>query len=294
MVTLITTNPTFEIASKINDVYEKREHAGVELVRYTLILGKYLRELKPHIPHGEWTQWVINNTSYTSIRTAQSDMKLFLVWQPYLDRLMFLNLDDSDATIDAMTFDDVSLVVSAMRRLAQGEISNTAFEIALSRLDELHHLDMTDANEAIDSALFIDSCGNLEKETAVQIAGYGLSPTLFPVINDMSNDYPEVIDEMKNTGHLYVPHLDNGEGRQIPLRDVTSDHINLVTGENSRQKYLSDQDENFSSGNGVQFNHVATLKGSKHEVLAQLAYLKEKILAVDNDLQVKVTLTVSV
>lgn len=81
--------------------------------------------------------------------------------------------------------------------------------------------------------------------------------------------FPDVVSEMKMTGAVYVPGLDNGDGKQVPLSDLGRTDVEVVLGANSMEGYARHYQEQY------EWEPVISFIGTREMIIREAQRLME-------------------
>lgn len=271
----------------INETIRIREENEINTFVQALRAGRLLSEIKPTIKHGEWTAWVQDNTRYNHIRVAQMDMKLWVTWSPYAEKLAELGIinDDDDkeqAIADKLNIEVINTSLQAMRQFTKRDTPELALQIAMDELLEgVNIIDESRAKNIIDIARAIEELPDDDKTVAMELVSkHNLqNDEIIKSIPTIRAKSPELLDEMVATGHIPVPMTDESNGRDervVPISKASRTDVDISLGEHGIVSELERQDK-FKRGFADQqiqrdnFKFLTTFTGTKEELIELLS-----------------------
>lgn len=275
--------PKITIESKyleiINETIRRRKLNRRDDITQALKAGRALTELKPTIPHGKWQEFVLANTDYTSVREYQIDMRFWEYWKPYVDRLQAsgiifdLNSPENDL-VGSLTDEEIQVCFSALHEFTSSNVPEFAIEAALKSIESGNGLTIADSKRIAAAAKKVE---NLESETVRDIArdmivNSGVTnPDVLELLPTVIAEAPEIIQEIRDSGHIFVPGVNNGDGRQVKIANASRTDLEIVLGRHSIEEELSRQKEikdDLFEVNG--FDYLGTIEGSPSDIINQI------------------------
>lgn len=236
----------------VNATIAKRKRNNRDNITQALRGGRVCVEvLKPMIKYGEWESWVIANTDYATARAATNDMQFWLHWKEHINSLVKSGIiHDITAPENELveTLDDelVAVSLSAMQEFMRKGVPDLALKLALETLQSGKATELTakGARRVVDAAKAIEQLPKDAQAMAQELyVEHGLdNPEVIAELPSLMANQ-EVLDEIKSSGHIFVPGVDNGNGRQVALSNASRTDLELALGRADVEQELSKQQD---------------------------------------------------
>lgn len=243
----------------------RRKKNARDTLKQSIVAGYYLTHIKSSLGHGNWLSWLRDNAldlgygglSTDPVRAAQYDMALYRKLLPHLDTMLSLGIITEEASDAIDNLDDTAsvFVMSAFYEFTRKDTPDLAIELALETIAALQaetpdddEDDNTPQGDSMDSrkssgsikfdkphskrlikyAKAAEALSDDDRETAKALYRHGMdNPDILEQLPLLKKEYPEIVEEMVNTGTLSVPQ--NDEQMDVSLISVTD--INLAMGD---------------------------------------------------------------
>jgi len=295
---LATENLHEAVINDISETIRIRRNNHRHNVVLSLRAGKLLLEvIKPTIEHGHWQNWIVENATrigYDSIgndpvRLAQGDMQLWKTWKEHIPRLIEIGaispmLDSSNPQLEeqlvqSMNDEHINISLAAMQTFVSKNVPEVAIDRAIIELVETKKLTSEDAKRIVAASTAIENLPDDMKSIGQTLYDKGLrNADIIKRLPDMISEHEEVVEEMILSGHLHVPGVGNGEGQQIPIRDISTTDVDIVTNRADIEQELTIIQETRSSLDAQKdrkqnFTYLESFQGTKEQIIHQLNQL---------------------
>lgn len=247
-IQLIT--PLQQAIQDVNATIAKRKRNNRDNITQALRGGRLCVEvLKPLVKYGEWETWVVANTDYATSRAATNDMQFWLHWKEHIAGLVKSGIiHDITAPENELvnTLDDelVAVSLSAMQEFMRKGVPDLALKMALESLQSGKATELTakGARRVVDAAKAIEQLPKDAQAVAQELyVTHGLdNPELIAELPSLM-EHQEVLSEIKSSGHIFVPGVDNGNGRQVAISNASRTDLELALGRNDIEEELAKQ-----------------------------------------------------
>lgn len=261
-------------------------------IMQSLRAGRCLEKIKSCVPYGEWGAWLdgnLDSMGYTevysnAVRAAQLDMQFWSSWQPYLAQLESLGVvspDDNveEQIVDNLTNNQVSVALSALQEFMKKGITETGFNMVLRHLEQNDTLSIHQAKTLAQISKAFDALPSQEARDAANLlfTKYGVTnPQVVQRIPDLLKNAPDILHEMLDTGHVYIPVAD-GKSLHVSLISETDLDIVLKNEDVERDlRRLQHIKESIAKRDAVRrdFDFVNRYEGTLDEILRLLKTVK--------------------
>ena len=234
----------------VNETLAKRKRNNRDNITQALRSGRLCVEvLKPSIKYGEWETWVTKNTDYATARAATNDMQFWLHWKQHIQELIDsgiihdINAPESEL-VNTLDDDLVAVSLSAMQEFMRKGVPDLALKLAIESLQSGKATELTakGARKVVDAAKAIEalpaSAQTIAKELYME---HGLdNPDVIAQLPAMLQN-PDMMEEVKSSGHIFVPGVDHGNGRQVAIAHASQTDIELALGRSDVEDELLKQ-----------------------------------------------------
>lgn len=299
-----------DAVSEINLTIHKRKQYRRKTVSEAIKAGRILRDhIKPRVRHGEWESFVVSHFTYRVARDAQLDMQLFEAFEPYLEDLLKTGVISPNALEDDILSDDIvedetiDIAINAMHTLMRSADSERTVRLALDQIAKQKSLTTPQVKQLIDGAQSIDvlpvSDEVKEELTALVSEWNCYNPDVIHTLSEIRETNPETYQSVLSSGTIFVPGVNNGEGRIVEIAKASQTDIEIAIGREDVEAEISKQVE---LGNLVDdlkakpeqpknsvdnpFRFLRRIEGDKGKILEEITKLLS--LPASNNLDIRV------
>jgi len=292
LLSAMDANPVTLNITAVNDTIKQRERNNRDNITQALRAGRILSEhLKPQIPHGEWRQWVLDNTDYVTVRAYQSDIQLWEAWKGYADQLVELGIvkdvrQPEYELVSDLDDETVSTSLSALQLFMRKGTPDSALDMAIKDLQRENSgttgLSIKRAGTLIETAKAIEELPEVDRQTARTLYNeHNLTnPDIIRQLPNIRSKAPDIIDDMMASGFVNVPGVNNGQGRAVNLSNASLTDIELSMGDadvTNELQYQNDkrQQREEREETGRKWKFEQSIEGSRLSIIEQLKIMMD-------------------
>jgi hypothetical protein len=263
----------------INETIRRRANNKRDDVTQSLRAGRELAKLKATVPHGSWRTYVMSNTDYRSEREYQIDMRFWEYWRVHIPDLTRLGvIHDMNAPefdlVNSLSDAEVNVCFSALQEFIGTNVPDFAMDAALRNIELGNGLSISDSKKIASAAKLVNAMpdGKARDVAKDLILNHGaINPDVIEILPQVINESPDLVDEMRTTGTIFVPGVDNGNGRQVRIENASRTDFELALGRSSIEYELGRQQKIRSDfQDKADYNHIVTLEGTPSQIITQL------------------------
>ncbi len=260
-------------------VVRRRQNNRISLTE-ALRAGRHLNLLRKYIPHGHWEDYITRNTIYASPQEARVDMRFWEHWQPHINDLVNMgivnNIDSPEDELVAQMSDSiVTASFAALTEFSNAAAPDFAIDMAVQyMLNQGGTFTRKKANQIIEIAKTIECLPeNIQPLAHQLVEQHGVTNIdvikALPELNETS-----AIEEVSSSGTIFVPGIDNGDGKQVPINTVSKTDVDLVLG---KLRYEELNQDSARIKHNKEYDFVTILEGSVPEIIQSLLRYPQNI-----------------
>lgn len=264
--------------TKINETISKRKKNDRDNVIQALRAGHYLNQIKETVQHGDWTNFVVEHLEYDNPRLAQIDMQIWRVWSQHLDDVINLDAimsDDADAVEIPEQF--IGTSITAMRTFVSSNVPDSAFRLAIDSIKS-GTLSVKLSKRIVETAKKIEEVPKDKRDFVRDIVtDHEIhNPAIVDFISE-AHDKPDLKEQLE-TGYIFVPGVEHGQGKQISISDMGKTDADMVLRYEEVEEELRDLNDRLDKKRKRElefatYKYLTDVEGTPEEIIKQLTKL---------------------